>query len=38
MEQKIEKKFFVFQMIEFELGVASSRNIDLDTCHRQPMC
>ena len=38
MEQKIGKKFFVFQIIAFELGVANSRNIEQDTCHRQPMC
>ena len=38
MEQKIQKKSFVFQIIAFELGVINSRNIEQDTCHRQPMC
>ena len=38
MEQKIQKKFFLFQIVAFELGVANSRNIEQDTCHRQPMC
>ena len=38
MEQKVEEKFLVFQIIAFELGVADSRNIEQDTCHRQPMC
>ena len=38
MEQKIEKKFFVFQVIAFQLGVANSRNIEQDTCHQQPIC
>ena len=37
MEQKIGKKFFVFEIITFELGVASSRDIDHDTCNQQPM-
>ena len=38
MEQKIEKKFSVFQIFAFELGVANSRNFEQDTCHQQPMC
>ena len=38
MEQKIEAKFFVFQIIAFELRVANSRNIEQDTCHQQPIC
>ena len=38
MEQKLEKKFFVFQIIAFELGVANSRNLEQDICHRQSMC
>ena len=38
MEQKIEKKFFVFQVIAFQLGVANSRNIEQDTYHQQPIC
>ena len=33
MEQEIEKKFFVFQIIAFELGVANSRNFQQDTWH-----
>ena len=37
MEQKIEKKLLVFQIIAFELGVANCRNIEQDTSHRQPM-
>ena len=38
MQQKIQKKFFVFQIIAFELGVANSRNIGQDTCHRWSIC
>ena len=38
MEQKIQKKLFVFQIIAFQLGVANSRNIEQDTSHQQPMC
>ena len=38
MEQNIEKKFLVFQIVAFELGVANSRNIGQDTCYRQSMC
>ena len=38
MEQKIKKKFFVFQVIAFELGVANSRNIEKDTSHQEPIC
>ena len=38
MEQKIEKKFFVFQIIAFELGVTNSHNLEQDTCRRQSMC
>ena len=37
-KQKIEKKFFLFQRIEFEVGDANSRNIDQHTCHRKSMC
>ena len=37
MEQKIEKKFFVFQIIAFELGVTNSHNLEQDTCRRQSM-
>ena len=38
MEQKIQKKFFVFQILAFELGVANSPNVEQDTCHQQSMC
>ena len=38
MKEKIEKMVFIFQIIAFELGVANSRNIEQDTCHRQSMC
>ena len=38
MEEKIKTKFFICQIIEFELGVANSRNIEQDTCRRQSMC
>ena len=35
MGQKILKKFFVFEIIAFELGVANSHNLEEDTSHRQ---
>ena len=38
MEQKIEKKSFVFKIIAFELGITNSRNIEQATCPRQSMC
>ena len=38
MEQKIEQKCLVFEIIAFELGVANSHNIEQDTCHRKSMC
>ena len=38
MEQKIGKKFFVFQILAFELAVANSCNIEQDTSHRESMC
>ena len=38
MGQKIEKKFFVFQIIAFEIGVGNSRNIEQDPSHQQPIC
>ena len=38
MEQKIEKKFFVFKIIAFELGVANSCNLKQDTWHFHSMC
>ena len=31
MKQKIEKNFFVLNILVFELGVANSRNIEQDT-------
>ena len=37
MDQKIEKKFFLFQIIAFGLGVRNSRNLEPNTCHRQSM-
>ena len=37
-EQKIEKQFFVFQIIAFELGVANSHNVEQETCHQESMC
>ena len=37
-KQKIEKKFFLFQRIEFEVGDANSRNIEQDTCCRHSVC
>ena len=38
MKQKIEKMFFVINILAFELGVANSDNIEKDTCHRHSMC
>ena len=38
MEQKIQKKFFVFQVIPFELGVVNSHNLEQDISKRQSMC
>ena len=38
MEQKIEKSFFVFEIIGLELGVANSHNLEHDPCHRQSIC
>ena len=35
MELKVQKKFFVFQIIAFELGVAKSHNLEQDTCHQK---
>ena len=37
MEQKIQNKFSVFQIIAFELGVENSHNLEQDTCHWQPV-
>ena len=38
MQKKIPEKCFVFEIIESELGVANSRNIERDTCHRCSIC
>ena len=38
MEQKIEEKFSVFQIIGFELGVANSANYQEEICPRQSIC
>ena len=38
MEQKIQKKLFVFQILAFELGIANSRNIEQDICYHQSLC
>ena len=38
MEQKIDKKFFIFQIFSSELGVLNSKNIEQSTCHQQSMC
>ena len=35
MEQKIQKKIFVFQRIAFELLLANSPNLEQGTCHPQ---
>ena len=37
MEQKMEKKFFIFEVIATELGVADSHNLQQDTYHRMSM-
>ena len=38
MEQKTEKKFLVFRLIAFELGVTNSPNLEHDTSPQQSMC
>ena len=38
MEEEVDKKFFVFRIIAFELGVANSHNLQQDTCHPETMC
>ena len=38
MEQKIQKKFFIFHIISFEFGVKNSLNLEHDTCHWHSMC
>ena len=38
MEQEIQKKFFVFQIITCELRVANSGNMEQHTCHRRSIC
>ena len=35
MEQKLQKKVYVFQIILFEMGVENSDNLEQDTCRRQ---
>ena len=37
MEQKIQKKFFVFKKIAFEQGTANCHNPEQDTCHPKSM-
>ena len=37
MEQKKEKKFYVFKIIAFELETTNSLNLEQDTCHWQSM-
>ena len=38
MQQKMQKKFFVFRVIAYQLGVANSHNLEQDTSHRKSMC
>ena len=38
MEEKLQKKGFVFHIMAFELGVSNSQNFEQDTCHRMSMC
>ena len=38
IEQKIQKMFFVFEIIAFELGVANSHNLGQAICHQQSVC
>ena len=38
MEEKVEKKFFVFQIIVTDLAAANSHYYKENTCHRQSMC
>ena len=38
MEQKIQKKFFVFMIITFESVAAISHNYEQGTFHWQSMC
>ena len=37
MEQTLQQKVFVFQIIAFEMEVANSDNLEQDTCHRMSM-
>ena len=37
MEQTLQQKVFVFQIIAFEMEVANSDNLEEDTCHRMSM-
>ena len=34
MELKIEKNFFIFQIVAFELGMPNSDNLEQNTSHR----
>ena len=34
MHQKIERNFFVFQIVAFELRVGNSHNLEQDTCRQ----
>ena len=38
MEEEIEKMFFIFNRIAFELGAINSHSLEQDTCYRQWMC
>ena len=38
MEQKIDKMFFIFQIVAFELRVVNFHNLEQNTCHQQSMC
>ena len=38
MDQQIQKTFFVFQIIAFELGVANYHNLEQVIYNRQSMC
>ena len=37
MEQKIDKKVLVFNIVAFELGWENSHILEQDTCHWQPI-
>ena len=38
MEKKIEKKFWVFQIITFELAITNYGYAEQDTCNRRSIC